>query len=42
MLAADSASLLNWRFALMVLLLYPFIAAFFLLSWNPHWLRGGK
>jgi hypothetical protein len=26
----------------MVLVLYPFIAGFFVLPWNPHWLSGRK
>ena len=39
MLAADGVSLVNWRSALMVLILYPFIAGFFLLAWNPHWVN---
>jgi len=32
----------NWGWALLILTLYPFIAAAFALAWNPHWLRGGK
>ena len=38
-LAADGLSLINWRLAVMVLIFYPLIAGFFLLSWNPHWLK---
>jgi hypothetical protein len=39
-LAADGLSLIDWRLALTVLIFYPLIAGFLLLSWNPHWIKG--
>jgi hypothetical protein len=35
-------STVNWGWAVLILILYPFIAAAFALAWNPHWLTGRK
>ena len=34
-------STVNWVWALLILIFYPFIAVAFVLAWNPHWLSRG-